>query len=316
MRSQTEDHNMLIGLNAGLGRSATLDELVAQIAAAERDGFASVWVSNIFSFDALMVLALAGGRTKTIELGTAIVPTYPRHPSALAQQALTAQAATGNRLALGIGLSHKVVIEGMLGLSYSKPIRHMREYLTVLNGLLTGNPTSFQGEEYRVSAQLNVPGVKAPPVLVAALGAQMLKLAGATSDGSVVWMGGAKYLGDTAVPTITKAAREAGRPAPRIVAGFPVAVTSKTDGARLSASKVFAIYSQLPSYRAVLDIEGAAGAADVALIGSEEEVAAQVKRLADAGVTDFTAALYDVREDPEARERTYRFVARLAKGGG
>jgi len=307
---------MRIGLNAGLGRNVSLDDLLTQIAVAERDGFASVWVSNIFSFDALMLLALAGSHTKTIELGTAVVPTYPRHPSALAQQALTAQAVTGNRLALGIGLSHKVVIEGMLGLSYAKPIRHMREYLAVLNALLSGNPASFQGEEYRVNAQLSVPGAKAPPVLVAALGEQMLKLAGAQSDGTVVWMGGAKYLGETAVPSITKAAREAGRPAPRVVASFPVAVTSKTGAARLSASKVFAVYAQLPSYRAVLDIEGAAGAADVALIGSEEEVAAQVKRLADAGVTDFSAALYDVREDPEARERTYRFVAGLAKDAG
>ena len=307
---------MRIGLNAGLGRNATLDDLLTQIAAAERDGFASVWVSNIFSFDALMLLALAGSHTQTIELGTAVVPTYPRHPSALAQQALTAQAATGNRLALGIGLSHKVVIEGMLGLSYTKPIRHMREYLAVLNALLSGNPASFQGEEYRVNAQLSVPGTKAPPVLVAALGEQMLKLAGAQSDGTVVWMGGAKYLAETAVPNITKAAREAGRAAPRIVAGFPVAVTAKTDAARLSASKVFAVYAQLPSYRAVLDIEGAAGAADVALIGSEEEVAAQVKRLSDAGVTDFTAALYDVRDDPDSRERTYRFISGLAKDAG
>src|SRR5437016_7484518 len=120
---------MRIGLNAGVGRGGTIEELLNQIAAAEHDGFASAWVSNIFSFDALVVLALAGARTKSIELGTAVVPTYPRHPSALAQQALTAQAAGGNRLALGIGLSHKVVIEGMLGLSYTKPIRHMREYL-------------------------------------------------------------------------------------------------------------------------------------------------------------------------------------------
>src|SRR5205807_2407964 len=146
---------MRIGLNAGVGRSGTLADLLNQIVAAERDGFASAWVSNIFSFDALVVLALAGGRTQQIELGTAVVPTYPRHPSVVAQQALTAQAASGNRLALGIGLSHKVVIEDMLGLSYTKPIRHMREYLAVLNGLLSGNQTTFQGEEYRESSPLS-----------------------------------------------------------------------------------------------------------------------------------------------------------------
>jgi 5,10-methylenetetrahydromethanopterin reductase len=229
---------MRISLSAGLGRSATLDDLIAQIVKAEQDGFAGVWLSNIFGFDALTALALAGKQTQRIELGTAVVPTYPRHPVALAQQALTVQAAVNNRLALGIGLSHRMVIEGMFGLDYSKPIRHTREYVTALTGLLSGQSTNFQGEEYRINAQFTIPGSKPPPVLVAALGDQMLKLAGRIADGTVVWMGGAKYLGEIAVPTISKAASVAGRPAPRIVASFPVAITDKRDAARLSASKV------------------------------------------------------------------------------
>jgi F420-dependent oxidoreductase-like protein len=303
---------MRIALSAGLGRSATIDELIAQIVKAEQDGFAGVWLANIFGFDALTTLALAGRQTQRIELGTAVVPTYPRHPVALAQQALTVQAAVGNRLALGIGLSHRVVIEGMFGLDYSKPIRHTREYVTALTGLLSGQPANFQGEEYRINAQFTVPGGMPPPVLVAALGNQMLKLAGRIADGTVVWMGGAKYLAEIAVPTITQAAHAAGRPAPRIVASVPVAVTEKREAARLSASKVFAVYGQLPSYRAILDKEGAADAADVALIGSESEVEAQIRRIADAGVTDFVASPYTVRDDPGALERTHQFVARMA----
>ncbi len=304
---------MRIGINAGLSRGAMLDQLLTQIEQAERDGFASVWLANIFGFDALTVLALAGRTTQRLELGTAVVPTYPRHPTALAQQALTVQAATNNRLTLGIGLSHRVVIEGMFGLDYSKPILHMREYLTVLRGLLSGQPTSFEGKQYRVNAQMNVPGATQPPILVAALGEQMLKLAGTRADGTIVWMGGVKYLQENCIPTITKAAHEAGRAAPRVVASFPVAITTNRAAARNSASKVFAVYAQLPSYRAILDKGGAADAADVAIIGDEEEVAKQIGRLADIGVTDFVAAFYDVRDDPPARARTYKFVAEMAR---
>lgn len=307
---------MRIGIIAGLGPRATLDDLLNQIAQAEQDGLASAWTANIFNHDALMLLALAGRVTRRIELGTAVVPTYPRHPVALAQQALTAQAATQNRLALGIGLSHRVVIEGMLGLDFSKPVRHMREYLSVLNGALSGQATSFQGEEYRVmNTTLGVPGAAKPPVLVAALGEQMLKLAGRMSDGTVTWMGGAKYLEANAIPVINQAAREAGRPAPRIVAGLPIAITNQVDAARAAANKQFAMYGQLPSYRAVLDKENAAGPADVAIIGDEHAVAAQVRRFAEIGVTDFIASAFPVRDDAGALERTYAWLAHTARAG-
>ncbi len=304
---------MRIGLYAGLSRSTPLDALLEQIAKAERDGFASIWLANIFGYDALVTLALAGRSTTRIELGTAVVPTYPRHPIALAQQALTVQAASHNRLALGIGLSHRVVIENMLGLDYSKPLRHTREYLTALRGLLSGQPTDYTGQEYRVKAQLSVPGAQPPPILVAALGEQMLALAGTLADGTITWMGGVKYLAENCVPAITRAATAAGRPAPRIVAGLPVAVTSSAEVARQSTSKVYATYAQLPSYRAVLDKAGARDAADVALIGDEDEVARQIEDLAAAGVTDFNASVLDVREDPPARERTYQVLAELAR---
>ena len=304
-----------IGIGEGVGQPGTIDSLLAQFVRAEESDFDAAWVANIFGADAIMLCALAGRVTKTIELGTFVVPTYPRHPTALAQQTLTASVAAGGRFTLGIGLSHRVVIENMFGLDYSKPIRHMREYLSVLDPLLAGQPVSFRGEEFRVAAQISVAGAAKPPLLVAALGPQMLRLAGRMADGTATWMGGPKYLAETAIPALRAAAATAGRPAPRIASGFPVAVTAKTDDARASASKVFAIYGQLPSYRAVLDVEGAADASSVAIVGDEAAVERQVRHLASIGVTDFNASPFPVEGDPAAIQRTFELLSALAKEG-
>lgn len=304
-----------IGIGAGAGRDGTIEELLEQFQRAEADGFASAWVANVFSHDAITLLALAGRVTSTIELGTFVVPTYPRHPVALAQHALTAAAATNGRFTLGIGLSHRVVIEDMFGLDYSRPVRHAREYLSVLIPLLDGKAVRFQGEQYRVAAQLNVPGASRPPVILAALGPQMLRLAGRMADGTATWMGGPSYLAETAIPAITAAASAAGRPAPRVVAGFPIAVTREVDAARAAATKTFQVYGMLPSYRAILDVEGAAGPADIAIVGPESDVEAQLRRLAAAGVTDLNASPFYVKDDPGAVDRTRAFLAELARAG-
>ena len=304
-----------MGVGGGGGPEGPVGEIIQQIQQAEAAGFDLVWMPNIFGLDAITVLALAGRETSRIELATGVVPTYPRHPVAIAQQALTAAAASGNRFTLGIGLSHRVIIENMLGLDYSKPLRHMREYLSVLLPLLDGRPARFRGEEYRVAAELTVPGVTRVPVLLAALGPQMLKLAGEKVDGTVTWMGGPKYLAETAIPLISQAASAVGKPAPRIAAGFPLAVTSNKDATRASAAQVFAVYGQLPSYRAALDIEGAADASSVAIVGSEGEVEAQIRALAASGVTDFNAMLYPVEGDPAVAGRSMEFLAGLAKRG-
>jgi 5,10-methylenetetrahydromethanopterin reductase len=304
---------MRIGIGLAVsGGPSTLAALVKEAQRAEEAGFASIWLSNIFSFDALTVLALAGKETHRVELGTFVVPTYPRHPAALAQQALTVQAATNGRLALGIGLSHQVVIENMFGLDYSKPIPHTKEYLTILNGLLAQEPVKFTGELYRVAAQLNVPGATKPTLLVAALGPAMLRLSGRLADGTATWMGGLNYLRDVAVPTITEAASKAGRPAPRVVAGLPVCVTDDAAAARATAAKTFAVYGQLPSYRATLDRGGAVGPEDVAVVGTEDKVVKQIEAFAAVGVTDFNAAIYGPPgADPS---RTYELLSSLAKG--
>jgi F420-dependent oxidoreductase-like protein len=260
-------------------------------------GFASAWMSNIFGVDALTALAVAGSQVPGIEVGTAVVPTYPRHPAALAQQARTVAAAVDGRLVLGIGLSHKVVIEDMFGYDFSRPVLHMREYLSVLLPLLDGRQVAFSGQTVRASIGLTTPSPGRVPVVVAALGTQMLRLAGEKTDGTVLWMTGPATVRDHVVPVITAAAEAAGRPGPRVVCNLPVCVTSDPDNARERATKVFAIYGQLPSYRAMLDREGAAGPADVAIVGDEDTVGGQIRGLAEAGVTDFVGVEYTGGED-------------------
>jgi 5,10-methylenetetrahydromethanopterin reductase len=284
---------MRIGMMALPAPGAGLQQVVRQIVEAEQAGLSSAWLAHIRGADALTVLTLAGLQTQRIELGTFVVPTYPRHPAALAQQALTVQATIGNRLTLGIGLSHRVSMEGQLGFDWDHPIRHMREYLTCLSQLLAQQPGQFKGEEFTLNGyEITIPGAEPPQVIVAALGPQMLKLTGAMADGTAIWMGGATYIADHVIPRISASASEAGRPAPRIVAGLPVCVTDHGSDVRAKAAQVYERYGQLPSYRAILDREGASTPADVALIGSAGEVRAGLRALEGAGVTDFAASVF------------------------
>ena len=291
-----------------------LSQLADQLRAAVDDGFASAWMSNIFGLEALTSLAVAGGQVPGIELGTAVVPTYPRHPAVLAQQALTTDLAVGGRLVLGIGLSHQIVIQDMYGYDFGRPARHMREYLTVLLPLLAGDPVSFDGETLHAHIGLSVPRSRQKlPVLLAALAPQMLRLAGTSADGTILWMTGPATVRDYIVPTIAAAAAAAGRPAPRVVCILPVCVTDDPARARADAGKAFAIYGQLPSYRAMLDREGAAGPGDVAIVGDEDAVAAQISALADAGVTDFVAGEYARGDDgPRTRAFLRKLTSELA----
>jgi F420-dependent oxidoreductase-like protein len=305
---------MRIGIGIGEigGAPADLDRLIAQAQRAEREGFASGWFANIFGFDAILAAAMCGHATTRLELGTAVVPTYPRHPTALAQQALSAQAACKGRFALGIGLSHQIVIETMLGLSFAKPFTHMREYLAVLAPLIRAGSVSYQGEEFRVTANLAVPGAAPCPILLAALAPKMLALAGREADGTITWMTGPKTLREHTIPRISEAAAQAGRPAPRVVVGLPVALTTDRSAARETAARIFQIYGALPSYRAMLDREGVEGPADVAIVGDESAVGEQIDRLREIGVTDYLAIPYPVGSDAVASvERTRELLVRL-----
>lgn len=301
---------MKIGIN-GAGSASTIDQLVAVARKSEEAGFDSFWTAQIFGFDALTSLAVVGREVERIELGTAVVPTYPRHPMMLAGQALTVQAATANRLVLGIGLSHRIVVENLWGYSYDTPVRHMREYLSALLPLLRGESVDVHGEEITCVGSLDFdPGdVHAPDVLVAALGARMLSLAGSNGCGTVTWCTGERALLDHVVPRITASAESAGLPAPRVVAALPICVTSDEPAARALVAEQFVIYGGLPSYRAMLDLDDADGPADVAIVGDEDHVSAALARLGDGGVTDFSAVI----TAPSAgdRNRTWELLRSL-----
>ncbi len=307
---------MKIGLGIGdiASRPADFTELAAQAKGAEDAGFASVWLANIFGADAMTAATVVGLATKSIAIGTGVVPTYPRHPFAMAQQALSVASATGNRFTLGIGLSHQIVIENMLGMGpYAKSYSHMKEYLSVLAPLIREGKVQYAGELYKVNCGIKVPGATPCPILIAALAPKMLALAGSVADGTITWMTGPKALEEHIVPSIREAARKAERPAPQVVVGLPISVTDDAAAARETAGKVFRAYGSLPSYRAMLDREGAAGPADVAVIGNEAEVTATLDRMQTAGVTEFFGAPFQASKEDDSLSRTWDLLAARAK---
>ena len=299
---------MHIGTMSDAINGGTIDDIVNEARAAKDAGAHTFWSSQIFGHDALTALAIVGREVPGIELGTAVVPTYPRHPWVMAQQALSTVAAINSRgdggLCLGIGLSHQVVVESMWGLSYAKPVRHLREYLSVLMPLLEGKPVKFEGEEFRVQGALAALGSSRPSVVVAALGPQMLRITGTMADGTSTWCVGPKTLRDLTIPTLRQAAADAGRPDPRVVCALPIAVTDDVDAARKRAAQVFAVYDSLPSYKTMMNREGVDGPGGLAIVGTEAEVRDQVAELAAIGVTDFNAGVFTSDPDEVARTQS------------
>lgn len=299
---------MRIGImsSGSRGIDATIEELVARAKDLEARGFDSMWMANIFGLDAIGALGIIGHVSERIELGTAVVPSYPRHPAAMAQQCLTTQAASKGRFVLGIGLSHQIVIEQLFGLSYERRAKHMAEYMAVLGPLLRGEPAKFDGEEYHVNMTMQVSDASPVPVVIAALGDHMLRIAGREADGTILWMTGPTTIESHIAPKLNAAASAAGKPTPRIVAGLPIILTNDPDRAREKIAKTMTLYGTLPSYRAMLDKEGVAGPADVAIVGDEKLLGSALDRLRDVGVTDFEAAILPIEDG--ADERTLSFL--------
>jgi F420-dependent oxidoreductase-like protein len=305
---------MRIGL---LGAGSTADRIVEQAKRAEADGFTSMWYpSATGGGDPLAAIALAGRATSGIELGTAVLVTYACHPVLQANRAIATASALGTpgRFTLGVGPSHRVVID-RLGLSYDTPGRHTDEYVQILTGLLRGEQVSFTGQEFRVEAgplPLLLDGAEIP-VLVAALAPRLLRVAGAYTAGTSLWMANARSIEQHVAPRIRKAAADAGRPAPRIVAGLPVAVHDDVAEARSVAAKQFAVYGELPNYQRILAHGGVTGPAEAAIVGDEDSVARQIRALFEAGATDVSAAPFPVGDDARAsRARTRALLAGLA----
>jgi F420-dependent oxidoreductase-like protein len=293
----------------GLAGPSTLDEAVVASRRAADAGLAGVWAAQALGWDSLTLLAVVGAQVLGIRVGSAVVPTPQRHPLVLAGQALSVQAAVGGRFTLGIGAGVGAMVEGMFGLPRDRPVLRMREYLTVLRPLLRGEAVDHHGETLTVTGQVDIPAATPPQVLLAALGPEMLKVAGEHADGTATWMTGPRTLADHIVPRLMRAAQEAGRQAPRVVAGLLVCVTDDPDSARERIASQYALAGEVPEYRAVLDHEGAAGPQDVAAIGNEVAVTGQLRRLADAGVTELAAAPFGTAAE---QARTQSLLADIA----
>lgn len=292
---------MRIGIFLGtMGSASTLDGLVQQIVDIEEDGFDSFWTAQVSGTDALTVLALGGQRTSRIEMGTAVVPTFPRHPTVLAQQAFTTQAATNGRLLLGIGLSHQPVVENRWGLKFETPARHMEEYMTILRSLVDTGKVDFDGSIFSVHTEVQRVSTDPMTVCIAALAPRMLRIAGELAQGTITWMVGPRTLDTHIVPRITSAAQGAERKPPRVCVGLPICVTDDRNAGFEQASGYFHNYGNLPSYRRMLDIEGVESPAEVAIIGNESEVEAQLRALSEAGATDFLASIFPEGDDSMA----------------
>lgn len=269
----------------------SLQDYVAEIVAAERAGFDAVWVPQIFGWDALTVLALAGAATSGIRLGTAVVSSYPTHPLALAAKAMTTQAASGGRLTLGVGASHRFLVEDVWGMSFASPAKRMHSYLAALRSAMDGERVDIEDKwvTARLPRPLEFDGHRAPPVLIAALGDRMLDIAGTDADGTVTWLAGTETLSKQIIPRINAAAQRAGRPSPTVVAALPVCVTDEPAAVRATADHLLARYASVPSYRRLLDHEGVDTPAGVALIGDEKQVSDGLAALAEIGTTEFSA---------------------------
>ena len=314
---------MRVGVMIGPERRDTArkpEGMIRDIEWAEAAGMDTAWIPQIPSdFDALMTIALLATKTTKIELGTAVVPLQAQHPIALARQALSAHAIAGGRLALGVGPSHHWIVSDMLGLPYEKPAAYTRDYLEVLQAAFRGpGPVDVENDTFTVHNPLELGPVAPLPVLVAALGPVMLRIAGERADGTVLWMADERAIGGHIAPRITKAADNAGRPAPRIIAGIPVTLCapSQVDAARERANRILGEAEFSPNYQRLLDQGEAKDVGDICAAGDEEAILARFRSFADAGVTDLSVRLLPIGDNRDeliaSKRRTREVIAELA----
>lgn len=308
-------------LGAERGRYATkVERLEADARAAEADGFSSVWIPQVpDDFDALTAATLVAKVTERIEIATAVVPVQPRHPISLAQQALSVQAVAGGRLSLGLGVSHHWVIDEMFGLPYETPVAELRDHLDVLVPALGDGPgvVSVDDHRYHVRYPLDITDIAPTPILLAALGPAMLRLAGERTDGTILWMADERAIGDHIAPAITKAAEAAGRKPPRVVAGVPVCLCSpdEVEEATDRTNRLLSEAEVSPNYQKLLDRGDARQIGDLLAAGTEEMILARLRSFASAGATDVSIRVVPIGADRDAKlassRRTRDFLASL-----
>jgi F420-dependent oxidoreductase-like protein len=287
----------------------SLEVVVERVRQAEADGFPIVWTHQALGLDPFVAMAVAARDAPRIQIGTALVPAASRHPQALAAEALTAQAALAGRLVLGVGMSHPHVVEGRLGMSYDRPAEYMREYLDALLPLLRGESADVRGRRVTMVGGLDMADVPPPPVLLGALAPHMLRLAGRLADGTITAATGPRGLEERVVPAITRAASDAGRPAPRVVSAVVACITDDPDAARARIAATSKPYATMPVFRQMLDLEGVASQVDLGLIGDEASARAQAQRFIDAGATEL--AVREAPGTPEEAARTRSFLQSL-----
>ncbi|MGV9799157.1 TIGR03564 family F420-dependent LLM class oxidoreductase [Mycobacterium sp. NPDC003449] len=289
----------MLGSLSETGGQSPIDATVRNLAQLRDEGFRRVWMTQMPNEpDLLTVLAVALREVDGIEVGTGVIPIQNQHPMLLAQRALTLSLISNGRFILGLGMTHAAVTEGMWGIPWDKPVRRLREYLDGLQPLLAGEPADAAGETVTTRGALQISGAAAPDVYIAALGPQLLKLAARRTAGTVTWMTGPATLAQHVAPTLREAAGD--RPV-RVVAALPVSVTDDVDAARAAAAKQFAVYGQLPSYRAMLDREGYAGPEDAAIIGDESTVAERIRALKE--VDEYVGVVFAADQETRARTR-------------
>lgn len=306
---------MRIGINgSGLVQRASIDAIVDHVRQAADDGFSSYWLPEhpAGGLDVMTTLTLVGLRVPEIELGTAIVAIFPRHPMVLAGQVLTLRLAIANKFTLGIGLSHEAMMAD-LGLPFSRPIKYLKEYLSILTPLVNEGQVSFKGEIVSCDANTFFKPASPTPVIVAALGPQALSVAGRHADGTTLAWVGPRTIRGHIIPRLSAAAGAVGRPTPRVIATLPICVTQDEDGVRQRISQTLKAYSEMPSYKAMFDREGVTLPGELAIVGSEAKVFDQLDELARAGVTDFAAAEFTTNRDEKQGTRALlkEFARRL-----
>lgn len=314
-RSSGSEDRWQVGVSLWPRSSATNDveDIVEQASTAHQLGIRAVWLGQRFDLDSLSMAAIVGAKVPGISVGTSIVPINPRHPIVVASQAQTAQAASHGRFTLGIGLGAPALEIGAFGIDEKRPIRRLREYLQVLRALIESGSADIQGETLTAHPPMptTVRGGNAIPILVAAMGSQALTVTGELADGTLPFLAGPRTLATRIVPAINRAASEAGRPSPQVVAAVVAVVTDDPEAARARAIGELAFYETIPSYRRILDEEGVERAGDLAVIGNEEQVTAELNRYRNAGASELLLTQTDLG-GPDAQRRTWELLGSLA----
>jgi len=289
-----------------------VDDVTAQATRAYELGVRQVWLAQQFDHDAIALAGLVGAAVPGLGVGTSVVPINPRHPLIVASLAQTAQAASHGHFSLGLGLGAHEPERQAFGTSWPNTIQRLRDHLAVLRSIFDTGTVDFSGDE--ISAHpgwpVRVAGGTPIPVYVAAMGPKALQVTGELADGTLPFIAGPRAIAEFIEPTIAKAAADAGRPKPRVIASVPVLVSDDVDAARARAAQELAFYATIPSYQKVIAREGVDSVADLAVVGPAESVKRQLQSYLDAGATDVVLSAVD-RTNPAQAEELWAVAASL-----